>query len=394
MSQLRVEVHPRISGIAPTDWDRCAGVDNPFVSHAFLLALEESRSACAETGWQPQHLTLKDTEGQVLACAPLYLKNHSYGEYVFDWSWANAFERAGGRYYPKLQCAVPFTPVTGPRLLIAPNNKEGNKTEQQDLRLALINAMLQLLQQYQASSLHLTFTSEEEWQSLAQPGLLPRTGVQYHWENREYTCFDNFLSDLSSRKRKAIRKERREANSHGLTLQTLEGESLTPVILEQFHALYLNTVDKKHAHDYLTRDFFSRLGQQLAEKVVLTSAWNGEKLVAAALNLRGSNTLYGRNWGSTGHYPSLHFELCYYQAIDYAITHGLKRVEAGAQGEHKIQRGYLPSRTYSLHAIADPNFRDAIARFLEGEQRALEQDMDYLKELGPFRKATDIQTGL
>ncbi|WP_085899862.1 GNAT family N-acetyltransferase [Kiloniella majae] len=390
MSQLRVEVHPGINTIPPEAWDRCARNDapdnNPFISHAFLSALEESESVCAETGWQPQHLTIMGDNGTIVACAPLYLKSHSYGEYVFDWSWANAYERAGRAYYPKLQSAVPFSPVTGKRLLIAPTTPEETK----ELRLALINAMLQILQQYEASSLHLTFTTEQEWHELKAAGLLARTGMQYHWENNGYQSFDDFLSALSSRKRKAIRKERREAHSHGLEIKTLTGDDLTSEICDQFYQLYLNTVDKKYAHDYLNRDFFQLLGSKLASKVILSTAWDQSYaspiMVAGALNLVGGDTLYGRNWGSHGHYPNLHFELCYYQAIDYAITHGLKRVEAGAQGEHKIQRGYLPTKTYSLHGISDPNFRDAIARFLQSENSAVDREIEMLCELGPFKK--------
>ncbi len=391
MSQLRVEVHPQISGINPTDWDRCAQSEapdnNPFISHAFLLALEESGSVSAETGWQPQHLTVQDDDGKIIACAPLYLKNHSYGEYVFDWSWANAYERAGRNYYPKLQSAVPFSPVTGKRLLIAPTTEEETK----DLRIALLNAMLQILQQYDASSLHLTFTTEQEWQQLHEAGLLARTGIQYHWENNSYETFDDFLACLSSRKRKAIKKERREAHAHGLEIITLTGSDLTPEICDQFYNLYLNTVDKKFAHGYLNRDFFQMLGTKLSDKVILSTAWataiDRSVMVAGALNLVGGDTLYGRNWGSHGHYPNLHFELCYYQAIDYAITHGLKKVEAGAQGEHKIQRGYLPTKTYSLHGIADPQFRDAIARFLQSENPAIDHEIEQLCDIGPFKKS-------
>lgn len=394
MSQLRVEVHPVINTIPSEAWDRCAQNDapdnNPFISHAFLSALEESGSVSAETGWQPQHLTIMDDDGVIIACAPLYLKSHSYGEYVFDWSWANAYERAGRAYYPKLQSAVPFSPVTGKRLLIAPTTSEATPEETKELRLALINAMLQILQQYEASSLHLTFTTEQEWHELKDAGLLARTGMQYHWENNNYQSFDDFLAALSSRKRKAIKKERREAHSHGLEIKTLTGDDLTPEICDQFYQLYLSTVDKKHAHDYLNRDFFQLLGSKLGNKVILSTAWDHSYaspiMVAGALNLVGGDTLYGRNWGSHGHYPNLHFELCYYQAIDYAITHKLKRVEAGAQGEHKIQRGYLPTKTYSLHGISDPNFRDAIARFLQSENPAVDREIEMLNEIGPFKK--------
>jgi predicted N-acyltransferase len=321
-----------------------------------------------------------ERDGRVVACAPLYLKSHSYGEYVFDWSWADAYQRAGGRYYPKLQCAVPFTPVTGPRLLTRPGEERAPLVE------ALIAAMLELARRHEVSSLHVTFPTEEEWSQLGQAGLLQRIGHQYHWENRGYASFDDFLSHLSSRKRKDIRKEREKANAQGLTIRTLTGAEIGPGHWDAFHGFYLDTVGRKWGHAYLSRDFFRQLAATMADKCVLVVAENGGRPVAGALNLIGGDTLYGRNWGAAGDYPFLHFELCYYRAIDFAIERGLKWVEAGAQGAHKVSRGYLPRATYSAHWIADPGFREVVARFLAHEREMIEADIEETAEAGPFRK--------
>ncbi len=376
---LAVKVVSRIAEVPAADWDACAG-GNPFVSHAFLDALEESGSATAETGWLQQHLVLPDPKGGLLGCAPLYLKNHSYGEYVFDWNWADAYERAGGRYYPKLQCSVPFTPATGPRLLVHPT------AEREEVMAGLTAAMLELARRHQASSLHITFPPEAQFDALGRFGLLQRLGVQYHWHNRGYAAFDDFLDALASRKRKAIRKERRKVAESGIRLRALTGGEIEPRHWDAFFEFYMATADRKWGQPYLTREFFHLLGERLTDRVVLMLAdYQGEP-VAGALNLKSGDTLYGRNWGALGRFRFLHFETCYYQAIDYAIAHGLKYVEAGAQGEHKIQRGYLPTATYSAHWIADANFSRAVEEFLARERAAVEQEIAYLADHSPFKE--------
>ena len=380
-----IRVVTRMADIAAAEWDACAGPADPFLSHAFLEALEASGSACARSGWAPRHLVVEDRAGRVLACAPLYLKSHSYGEYVFDWAWADAWERAGGTYYPKLQCCVPFTPVTGRRLLVRPE-AAGSGLEQ-----LLIQAMLTVAERLEVSSLHVTFPDQAQAEMLGQAGLLPRVGQQYHWRNNGYGRFDDFLAELSSRKRKAIRKERERANSHGLDIRTLTNDQIAPRHWDAFHEFYLNTVGRKWANAYLTRDFFHRLGRALPARVVLVVAERAGAPVAAALNLLGADALYGRLWGAAEEFRDLHFELCYYRAIDFAIAHGLPRVEAGAQGEHKIQRGYLPTPTWSAHWIADPRFRSLIARVLEQERQAVADDIADLSAAGPFRHADKEQ---
>ena len=374
-----VRVIPEIAQLPAAEWDACAG-DNPFVRHAFLAALEDSGSVSAETGWLPQHLAIADSDGRLLGCVPLYLKSHSYGEYVFDWGWADAYERAGGRYYPKLQASVPFTPVTGPRLLVRPDAERAAVAD------ALIAGMLGLARRHDVSSLHVTFPTADEWHRLGEAGFLQRVGIQYHWENRGYQSFDEFLAGLASRKRKAIRRERREVAESGLHIRTLTGGDIRPLHWDAFYRFYLATSDKKWGPSYLTRDFFHQLGETMAERVVLVLAELGSEPVAGALNLMGGGVLYGRNWGSIGRFRFLHFEACYYQAIEFAIRHGLERVEAGAQGEHKIQRGYLPAETYSSHWIRDSGFRDAVADFLERERAGLRHEQLVLSSLAPFRK--------
>jgi len=369
-----------IDEVSAEAWDACAGLDNPFVSHAFLSALEQSGSAVPETGWQPRHLVVPDRDGALLGAAPLYLKSHSYGEYVFDWGWADAYERAGGSYYPKLQACVPFTPVTGPRLLVRPG------AEAEAVSAALVAAMAEVARRYQVSSLHVTFCEHGEWRRLGDAGFLQRTGRQFHWENRGYDSFDAFLGSLASRKRKMIRKERRKVAESGITLRALRGEAIEPRHWDAFHRFYLATADRKWGSPYLTREFFHQLGETLAERVVLVVAEDRGELTAAALNLLGEDALYGRNWGALGDYRFLHFEACYYQAIDFAIEHGLARVEAGAQGEHKIQRGYMPVETYSAHWIADPGLRDAVESYLAQERREISREIAGLASYGPFRK--------
>ncbi len=369
-----------IDEVSAAAWDACAGAHNPFVSHAFLSALEASGSAVPDQGWQPRHLVVPDRNGGLLGAAPLYLKSHSYGEYVFDWGWADAYERAGGRYYPKLQACVPFTPVTGPRLLVRPG------AEAEAVSAALIAGLTEIARRTQVSSLHVTFCEQAEWRQLGNAGFLQRTGRQFHWHNRGYDSFDAFLNGLTSRKRKMIRKERRKVAESGITLRALRGEAIEPRHWDAFHRFYLATADRKWGSPYLTRAFFHRLGETLAERVVLVVAEDRGRMTAAALNLLGEDALYGRNWGALGAYRFLHFEACYYQAIEFAIAHGLARVEAGAQGEHKIQRGYMPVETYSAHWIADPGFREAVANYLAHERREIAGEIAGLATYGPFRK--------
>jgi len=380
--RLSVRVVERLAEVPAEAWDACAGSDNPFLCHAFLEALEASGSANAKTGWLPQHLLLEDAKGRLLGAVPLYLKSHSYGEYVFDHGWASAFERAGGRYYPKLQCCVPFTPATGPRLLLRPECGE-DETD------TLVAALIEVAKRRKVSSLHVTFPREGEWERLGQAGFLQRVGRQFHWENDGYQTFDDFLEALNSRKRKQIRRERRDATAGGLEIEMLTGSALQTKHWDAFFRFYMSTSDRKWGSAYLTRGFFDLLNARMADRVLLVMVRLGSKYVAGALNLIGADTLYGRNWGCHGDFPFLHFEACYYRAIDIAIARGLRRVEAGAQGQHKIQRGYLPMPTYSAHWIPDPGFRRAVAEFVERERRAVEHEMEALEEaLSPFKCET------
>ena len=376
--ELTLSLHPDIGAIPAPDWDACAGADNPFVSHAFLLALEESGSVGGRSGWLPQHAALRGPDGRLLAVAPAYAKAHSYGEYVFDHAWAHAFEQAGGSYYPKLQVAVPFSPVPGPRLLTRPDSGLPPA--------ALAQALRQATGELGLSSCHVTFCTGAEWEALGEAGWLQRLGTQFHWENAGYGHFDDFLGALSSRKRKTLRRERRDAQSAGLTFRALRGPEITPRQWKTFHRCYLHTADRKWGSPYITGRFWPLLGARLGERVVLMVAERDGEMVAGALNLMGTDALYGRNWGCLAESPFLHFELCYYQAMDFAIAHGLSRVEAGAQGEHKIQRGYLPRPTYSAHWIEHPGLRRAIADFLARERPAMRAEMAALAEASPFRR--------
>ena len=378
--EVRVEVISRIADIPVEQWNACAGSANPFVRHAFLNALEESRSVCERTGWSPQHLVVRGADGKVDACMPLYLKTHSNGEYVFDWGRADAYERAGGSYYPKLQCAVPFTPATGPRLLV----RDGAPANSADI---LIAAAVQLAKNNGISSVHVTFPTKAEWEKLGASGFLMREGKQYHWENRGYATFDDFLGELSSRKRKQIRKERREVTDAGVILRRISGTDITEAHWDAFYRYYRSTIDQRHyGRVYLNREFFSRLGAAMSDMALLVFAEYDGQYIGGAINLIGEDTLFGRNWGCTREVKFLHFEACYYQAIEFAIERKLGWVEAGAQGEHKIQRGYLPRETYSAHWIADERFRAAVARFLDQERRQTEQEIEMLMEYSPYRK--------
>jgi predicted N-acyltransferase len=380
-SALTLTLHSAIAEIPAEEWNACAGADNPFVSHAFLSAVEDSGSATARTGWLPQHAALRNGAGQVVAAAPMYAKSHSYGEYVFDHGWADAFERAGGRYYPKLQVAAPFSPVPGPRLLLRPGGGVS--------AAALAGALMQACGELKLSSVHVTFCREDECTALGEAGWLQRLGMQFHWENAGYASFDDFLAALSSRKRKVLRRERRDANAAGLEIVALRGPEITRAHWAAFYRFYMSTSDRKWGSAYLTKSFFPLLGERLGDRVVLMLALRAGKPIAGALNLMGSDTLFGRNWGCTEDVPFLHFELCYYRAIDFAIEHGLARVEAGAQGEHKIQRGYLPRPTYSAHYIAHAGLRRAIADFLEHERLQKEHQMAALSEYSPFREGDE-----
>lgn len=364
-----------VRAVPAEQWDACAGAGNPFVSHAFLSILEESGSATARAGWQPVPVVVDGADGQVAGVAPAYAKSHSQGEYVFDHSWADAWERAGGRYYPKLQVAVPFSPVPGPRLLV----------RDAATAPALIAAVEAVVDQHQLSSAHATFVTPDQVPLFEAAGWLIREGTQFHWTNRGYGSFDDFLGDLASRKRKAIRKERAGAID-GLTIRHLTGAEITEAHWDAFWVFYQDTGSRKWGTPYLTRAFFSLLGERMADQCLLILAERDGRPIAGALNLIGADTLYGRYWGCVEDVPFLHFELCYYQAIDAAITRGLKTVEAGAQGEHKLARGYTPVPTWSAHYLPDANFRRAVAGFLDRERRAVEDEQAFLGEMLPFRK--------
>jgi len=370
-----VHLDTAVGALDPAQWDACAGPNNPFVSHAFLSILEESGSVGAGTGWSPAPVTVRDPAGGLLAAAPAYLKSHSQGEYVFDHGWADAWERAGGRYYPKLQIAVPFSPVPGPRLLL--RDPAAAPT--------LIAGLEAIVDQNNLSSAHATFIAPEQRQAFEDAGWLIRQGTQFHWANEGYGSFDDFLAALSSRHRKDLRKERARAQA-GLEIVHLTGGALTEAHWDAFWRFYQDTGSRKWGHPYLTRAFFSLLGERMADEVLLIFALRDGRPIAGALNLIGADTLYGRYWGCVEEVPFLHFELCYYQAIDAAITRGLARVEAGAQGEHKLSRGYRPVPTWSAHYIPNVSFRRAVADYVAREAAALAEDRDWLDERTPFRR--------
>ncbi|UYN93182.1 MAG: N-acetyltransferase [Enhydrobacter sp.] len=384
---IGLRVVDSLAAVDPIQWDACAlapgAAGNPFLSHGFLKALEDSKSVGRRTGWAPQHLLAEAADGTLVGAAPLYMKSHSQGEYIFDHGWAQAFERAGGRYYPKLQLAIPFTPVPGPRLFARPGPLEDA------VRDAMIDMLAGIANDNGISSVHATFCSEADWRRFGARGWLLRLGQQYHWHNDGYRTFDDFLAALSSRKRKAIRKEREAVRRDGLRVRPLSGDEIRPEHWDAFFAFYMDTGGRKWGSPYLTRAFFDILGATMADKIVLVMAEADGRPVGGALNLKGDDTLYGRYWGCLESHAFLHFEACYYQAIDYAIIHGLQRVEAGAQGDHKIQRGYLPVATHSAHWIVDPGFRRAVDDYLERERLAVEQEIEGLKEYTPFRKENE-----
>jgi len=383
---LTVRTVDSIGAVDAAAWDRCAGGVNPFVSHGFLRLLEETGCVGKKSGWLPQHALLEDSAGRLLAAAPAYLKSHSYGEYVFDHGWADAYERAGGRYYPKLQVAVPFTPVPGPRLLVPAGPSEKRH------RLALLSGLVEVARALEVSSVHITFLAPEEAALAEEAGLLMRHGCQYHWFNRGYPSFDDFLGALASRKRKQIRKEREQVRAAGIEVRPVHGGEMKARDWDTFFKFYVDTYDRKWGYPYLTREFFGRLGKELGEKVVMMLAARNGATIAGALNLCGSDALFGRNWGAARDFPFLHFEACYYQAIDYAISRKLARVEAGTQGPHKVQRGYEPVRTFSAHWVADRRFKSAIAQFLERERMAITHEMEAMEAHTPFRCAGDTES--
>lgn len=382
-----VRISRRIAEIGRADWDACAVREdqpfNPFICFDFLDCVEEAGCAVESQGWGPQHLAVEDEAGRVVAVMPLYLKSHSQGEYIFDQAWADAYERAGGRYYPKLLSAAPFTPATGPRLLVRPDVDP-------DLgRKALLGGALTVCERFGASGLHVNFPDRDEWTWLGEAGLALREGQQYHWLNRGYATFDDFLADLSSGRRKTIRRERRDA-VEGLEILCLTGGDLTEAHWDAFYRFYVDTGSRKWGRPYLNRLFFSLLSERMADRVLLIMARRDGRWIAGALNLIGGDCLFGRNWGCVEDVPFLHFELCYYQAIEWAIGRGLARVEAGAQGQHKIARGYLPAPVHSAHFIADPALRGPVEDYLRREMQAVEEEMEWLSEaFSPFRQSGD-----
>jgi predicted N-acyltransferase len=380
--EVTIKVVGDIRRLPADQWNDCAGDNNPFVQHAFLAALEESDSATADTGWAPFHLVVEDDRG-IAACAPMYVKGHSQGEYVFDHGWAQAFERAGGSYYPKLLIAVPFTPATGPRLLVRGDADRSNMEQ------ALIAGAIQVARKHDISSVNVNFPTEGEWQRLGEAGFLQRTGEQFHWQNDGYESFDDFLAALSSRKRKAIKKERRGAVENDIQIECLSGPDLREEHWDAFFEFYMDTGARKWGRPYLTRPFFSLISETMGERTLLVLAKREDRYIAGALNFIGGDTLYGRYWGCVEDHAFLHFELCYYQAIDFAIAHGLDRVEAGAQGQHKLSRGYLPIHTYSAHWIADPGFRRAVEHYLSQERAAVDEEIAVLDSYSPFKRSHD-----
>ena len=384
---LEIRVSSRLDDISAADWDACADPAcgtrplDPFVTHRFLHALEASGSVGEAAGWIPRYLTVQ-RGGEMIACAPLYIKTHSQGEYVFDHNWAHALENAGGQYYPKLQIAVPFTPVTGRRFLSKPGYEAIGQA-------ALTQGALQIAQEHNLSSLHATFCADDEVTTGTQMGLMHRTGQQFHWANDDYPDFERFLAALSSRKRKNIRKERARAQGFGGQIVQLTGDDIRPAHWDAFWRFYQDTGQRKWGSPYLTRAFFDIAHETMREDMLLVLAPRDDVPVAGALNFIGADRLFGRYWGCTEHHPCLHFEICYYQAIDYAIAQGLTRVEAGAQGEHKLARGYMPNTTHSLHWIADPGFARAVSDYLDAERAAVDQEVELLTAYGPFKKGQE-----
>ena len=386
VKHYKLDLIAKMSDIDPEEWDSCLSGPKgqpgaPFLSHAFLNALEISQSANSTTGWIPRHLILRKETNELVAACPLYMKSHSQGEYVFDHTWAQAFERAGGDYYPKLQCAVPFSPVTGPRLLAS-----AEAADCLEYRKCIAQGLIDITRKMQLSSLHVTFCTKADADLLKDQGFLIRHDTQFHWENDNYDDFESFLGALTSRKRKNIRKERRFINESGICIRMLTGNDIEPHHWDAFFKFYIDTYDKKWGYPYLTRDFFTQLGETMAGQILLVLAYRDRKPIAGAINFFDDQALYGRNWGCCEEHKYLHFETCYYAAIDFAISRNLKRVEAGTHGQHKLQRGYTPKRTYSAHWIVNENFRNAVAQYLEEETKYRTHEASVLKEFTPFRK--------
>lgn len=383
MSESTAKILHDISEIDASVWDQCTQriPYNPFLSHKFLYALEVSGSVGSKSGWQPFHLVV-ETADKLVGVVPMYLKYHSQGEYVFDYGWADAWHRAGGDYYPKLQASIPFTPATGPRLLTVSGSP--------DDEALLLGACLQVAEKTEVSSLHMTFLPEAQWQLAGSAGFLQRIDQQFHWHNGGFADFEAFLAELASKKRKNIRRERRDALADGIEIEWITGSDLTEAHWDAFYEFYVDTGSRKWGSPYLNRRFFSEINQSMPEDVLLIMARRDNRYIAGAINFIGGDTLYGRNWGCIEDHRFLHFEVCYYQAIDFAIQHGLKRVEAGAQGAHKVARGYLPQATYSAHWIQDKGFRDAVARFLADERRYVEEDIEAVERHTPFKANTDL----
>ena len=389
-----LETIATLDDISPEEWNACASDDalskpaNPFVTHEFLHALEASGSACIETGWYAQHLILRDHDAHVRAVVPAYLKNHSRGEYVFDQAWAEAFHRAGGQYYPKLQVSIPFTPATGPRLLIKLTD---NKTTDSETAVyqALDQGLQALCDRHGLSSAHITFMPQDQAQNMSKLGWLQRTDTQFHWQNHDYKCFDDFLAALSSRKRKNIRKERASVEKLGFDFELLSGTDIKEHHWDSFFAFYQDTGARKWGTPYLTRSFFSLISHYMADDILLIMVKRDERYIAGALNFVGRDTLFGRYWGALEEHQGLHFETCYYRAMEYAIAHGLKTVEAGAQGPHKLARGYVPVTTYSAHHISNRDFSTAVEDYLKHERSYVAQDNEILSNQAPFKKGID-----
>jgi len=375
--QITIETTTSLSQISADAWNALNPQHHPFTCYEFLDCLEQSGSVGGDSGWDPCYLLVKDASSQLIGALPLYIKYHSYGEYVFDHGWAHAFERAGGQYYPKLLGAVPFTPVPGPRLLI----KQGHE----HIAPHIIGAIEQLLMQNNLSSAHLNFITSSDISRLEDRGWLIRKGLQFHWHNQNYHNFDSFLDQLSSRKRKNIRKERQSLSDRGVKFTQLTADDITPSHWDSFYQFYLSTIERKWGGAYLTEDFFHLIGKRMADKILLVTASQNGHPIAAALNFIGQDTLYGRNWGCSADIPNLHFETCYYQAIDFAISHKLDKVEAGAQGFHKVQRGYMPCYTYSAHLLAHQGMREAVQRFLQQENAQVMQEAEAIGAASPYR---------
>ena len=388
-NEITLRVANAIGEVGAEAWDACANPApangakadyNPFISHDFLSSLELSGAVRSRTGWQPRHLLAEAPGGNLVGAAPCYAKSHSLGEYVFDHGWADAYERAGGNYYPKLQVAVPFTPACGRRLLVRPG------PQSDAVHTALAEGLAEVCRRSRASSVHVTFPTEPEWRLLGAHGYLQRTHRQFHWENAGYASFDDFLASLASRKRKTIRREREDALANGIAVYRLTGADLTESVWDAFFEFYMETGSRKWGRPYLTRSFYSIVGEKMRDRILLVMAKRNGRWIAGAINFIGSDALFGRHWGSIEQHPFLHFEVCYYQAMDYAIEHKLSRVEAGAGGQHKISRGYMPVTTHSAHYIADPALRRAIADFLKHERAHVAAEIDELADAAPFRK--------